>query len=241
VTRSLPPDKWRRIQAYQAAEIARLASDSRFAREISLQDNAMRIGEWLPPGGKGSVLELGCGPGRFVAILASLGYDVVGVDPHEYPDWEVIKRHRAVDFRSGIKAEHLPFPDRSFDFVACLGALLYFEDADLALQEIHRVLKPGGRLVVRNVNRLNLVRVVTGSHLDPAARNYYTEQELADTLRAHGFSILHTATYGFYSPIFPMAWWYLINGTLSLSIQEALSRLVPRGLRMSVTACAERT
>ena len=93
------------------------------------------------------VLELGVGPGRYAALLQALGFETIGVDPIAYDSWEPLGRRGRMKFMSGIKAEALPFEDRTFDHVACMGALLYFEDPERALQEIRRVLKPGGHLV----------------------------------------------------------------------------------------------
>ena len=117
----------RQIQDRQRREIERLASDRSFAEERGRLVEYAKIGEWLTPH-RGRVLELGCGPGRFVALLASLGFDVVGVDPLAFPDWERLRVLPNVELRDGVAAEALPFEDASFDHVACLGALLYFED-----------------------------------------------------------------------------------------------------------------
>ena len=45
-------------------------------------------------------------------------------------------------------AHHLPFADRSFDICICVGSVLNYCDAGVAINSIKRVLKPGGRLVV---------------------------------------------------------------------------------------------
>jgi len=42
-------------------------------------------------------------------------------------------------------AQHLPFPDQSFDLVTCRFGVMFFRDAVQALREVHRVLKPGAR------------------------------------------------------------------------------------------------
>jgi ubiquinone/menaquinone biosynthesis C-methylase UbiE len=51
----------------------------------------------------------------------------------------------AIEWREG-QAEKLPFPDGSFDLVLCQFALMFFVDRAAAVAEMHRVLKPGGRL-----------------------------------------------------------------------------------------------
>lgn len=229
------------IEAFQRREIIGLAkADSQTAETASLRPHYTGIGEWLPRGMRGRVLELGCGPGRYVALLASLGYEVVGVDPISYPLWDEIRSHRGVEFRDGVRAEDLPYPDNSFDHVACISALLYFEDAAKAFAEIRRVLKPGGRLYVRTVNSENLRRVFSKENIDPAARNYYTQAELGSFLRQAGFEVEKTFAYGFFPPFLTGYWWYLCNGKVPLRVQEWLSSLTPSRYRVTVVAYAQK-
>src|SRR5262249_23009397 len=122
VAATLAQRRARRIQAAQRREIERLLGDEAFARAAGSDPAYARAGEWLRPPGR--TLELGCGPGRFVALLATLGHTVVGVDVHEFPDWELLRPLSGVTLQSGVKAEELPFDDASFDHVSCIGALL---------------------------------------------------------------------------------------------------------------------
>lgn len=233
-------NRFKAIEKFQRDEILELASvsDKDIPSKI-LRPHYTGIGEWLHSDLHGRVLELGCGPGRFVAILAALGYDVVGVDPVPYALWDEIKAHCAVEFRDGISAENLPFEDNSFDHVACISALLYFDDAEQSLREIRRVLKPGGRLYVRTVNSDNLRRKFSRQNIDPAAKNYFNEAGLKKFLTDGGFSVNKTFTYGFFPPIFSGYWWYLMNGTIPFKIQELLSALTPMRYRVNVMAYAE--
>lgn len=227
------------INAFQRQEILSLAAaDPERARAESLRPHYTRIGEWLPGGMGGRVLELGCGPGRYVALLGSLGYDVVGVDPLRFPLWDEIKAHRNVDFMDGVKAESLPFPDASFDHVACISALLYFDYADKALSEMRRVLKPGGRLYMRTVSSTNLRRRFAKTNIDPAAKNYFDESELRAYLAKGGFDVTKTFSYGFFPPFLTTFWWYLCNGIIPLAAQEKLSDLTPTSLRVTAIAFA---
>lgn len=230
---------WEKIHAFQLEEIARLASDQDHARAASRRLFYGRIGDLLDSR-PGRVLELGCGPGRYVALLASMGWDVVGADPCSFPAWKSISEHRLVTWDEGVRAEKLPYADASFDAVACLGALLYFDDAVAALAEIYRVLKPGGRVIMRSVNRNNLFRKVNGKDIDPATVNLYTEDELVNLLKASGFHVFEKFSYGFYPPILPGLWWYLVNGKIPMAVQEVISALTPRRYRVNVIAFATR-
>ncbi len=229
----------RAINTFQRAEILGLAHASQVqASAEAVRAHYTRVGEWLPAGVGGRVLEVGCGPGRYVALLAAMGYDVVGVDPFEFPLWAEIAKIRPVAFHSGIKAESLPFPDASFDHVTCISAMLYFDDPDAALAEMRRVLKPGGRLYLRTVNRNNMSRRWRRLDIDPAAKNYFDESSLHDLLARHEFDVERIFSYGFFPPIFKNFWWYLCNGPIPIALQEWISELTPPDLRVSVVAFA---
>jgi len=231
----------RAINVFQRGEILGLARATQAqAAAESARAHYTRVGEWLPAGIGGRVLEVGCGPGRYVALLAAMGYDVIGVDPIEFPLWTEIAAIRPVVFRSGVKAESLPFPDASFDHVTCISAMLYFEDVNAALAEMRRVLKPGGRLYLRTVNRNNMSRRWLRENIDPAANVYFDAAELSEFLERGGFRVERIFTYGFFPPILKEFWWYLCNGPISIGMQERFSAWTPSDLRSSVVAFADR-
>ena len=90
---------------------------------------------------EGSVLDLGCGEGRYLCELRQRfsSWKFVGVDPNTNDNSPDIKRGSAY---------RIPFPDSSFDAVYAFIVLQHVHDPALALGEIRRVLKPGGLLFV---------------------------------------------------------------------------------------------
>ncbi|MBY0423304.1 MAG: class I SAM-dependent methyltransferase [Parvularculaceae bacterium] len=230
--------RWRDIWTYQAREIEGLASDRSLALRAGRRAHYSRIGDWLGPETAGRTLELGCGPGRYVALLSSLGHEVTGVDPHSFENWRTISARTGARFLSGVYAESLPFEDGAFDNVACLGAMLYFKDIDKALSELRRVTKKGGRAVFRTVNDRHLHTRVTGKRLDPAAPNYFSEHTLRTTLERHGFAVKRQFAYGVFPPFGDKTWWWLINGKLPIAFQEAISGATPASLRVNLMAFA---
>ena len=181
-----------------------------YALKASMRPLHSYLGKWLPrkPGAK--VLELGCGPGKYVALLSTLGYRVVGVDPFSFPTWNLIRQRTSAVFLEGICAENLPFQNKSFDYGVCLGALLYFDDPKKGLREFVRVIKPGGTVILRTVNRKNLYTARTGKRIDPASKHLYTMEELLDLVRATGLLVQENLSFGFFPPFWTVFWWYLM-------------------------------
>jgi len=109
----------------------------------------------VPSGG--SILEVAPGPGYLAIEMAKLGdYRVTGLDISQSFVRIASENARAagvrIDFRHG-DAAHMPFPDASFDFVVCTAAFKNFTDPVGAINEIHRVLKPGGKASIFDLRK----------------------------------------------------------------------------------------
>lgn len=97
----------------------------RDSRQLMSEVNAR-----LPQGG--AALDLGCGPRDQFAPLSYLGFDYVGVD-FDSPAADLL-----------ADAHSIPFVDESFDCVFSYAVLEYLHNPFIAIDEISRVLKPGG-------------------------------------------------------------------------------------------------
>jgi ubiquinone/menaquinone biosynthesis C-methylase UbiE len=109
---------------------------------------------------KGTVVDVGCGPGYLLRIMAKEWPEskLTGVDISK----EMVEKAKAnfhwlgldgrVDFKEG-SSEHLPFDDRTQDFLVSTGSLHHWADPELAFDEIHRVLKPGGQMLIFDLRR----------------------------------------------------------------------------------------
>ncbi|QSO51922.1 class I SAM-dependent methyltransferase [Alicyclobacillus curvatus] len=98
------------------------------------------------------VLDVGCGPGQFVTLLAQRAEFVTGVDASS----DMVERANRNLADYGVsnaavvagRIQSLPFPDDRFDIVTCLNLLFMYEDPAPLMRELVRVCKPGGQVVL---------------------------------------------------------------------------------------------
>lgn len=110
------------------------------------------------------VLDLGCAGGFMAEALASRGANVTGIDPAQQAIEEA-RRHAkinnlTIEYNVGA-GENLPYPDRSFDIVVCVDVLEHVADLQKVINEIARVLRPGGCFVFDTINRTRIARLAT--------------------------------------------------------------------------------
>ena len=90
------------------------------------------------------MLDLAAGTGKLTRVLAQTGAHVIAVEPVKEMRQRLLRAAPRVEARAGT-AERIPLPDRAVEAVTVAQAFHWF-DGDAALAEIHRVLRPGGRL-----------------------------------------------------------------------------------------------
>jgi SAM-dependent methyltransferase len=124
------------------------------------------------------VLEVGCGPGDFAALVdAETAADVVAVDIS--PRMVDLARSHGVDAHVG-DVQDLEFPDANFD-VAVAGWMLYHvPDLPRGIAELARVLRPGGRLVAMTNSIMHLIelRELVGAGPAPLSFSRESGEEL---------------------------------------------------------------
>ena len=98
---------------------------------------------------EGEVLEIGFGSGHNVPFYPAAVTHVAAVDPSDV-GWKLAGKRLGASTvqveRSGTDGQSLPFPDHTFDAALSTWTLCTVPDADAALHEVRRVLKPGGTL-----------------------------------------------------------------------------------------------
>lgn len=99
------------------------------------------------------VLEVGCGTGFFLLNLAQAGYigeaHCTDISPGMVAQCIENGRRLGIEVQGQVAdAEALPYPDNSFDLVLGHAVIHHLPNLEAAFSEFHRVLKPGGRLVI---------------------------------------------------------------------------------------------
>jgi SAM-dependent methyltransferase len=146
-----------------------------------------------PPGPPPVALELGCGAGTYVRLLAGLGYRAIGLD-YSLPS---LGRARAADpgnkgrYLAG-EAYRLPCRPGTVDLVVSIGVFQALARPEAALAEIVRVLRPGGTLLLEALNRRSLAAragwVRTKLRRLPPRVLAYDPAQMAGWLEAFGFT-----------------------------------------------------
>ena len=169
----------------------------------------------------GECLNAGAGEGLYAAFLESFP-GITGITNIDLVQPSIAQRRKDArhrDFAGSLT--HLPFGDAQFDCGLCTEVLEHITDDELAIEQLARVLKPRGLL---------LVTVPTGpAPFDPAhVRKGYTLAELSSQLERHGLVVeAHDFCFYFFMRVLLRVWrWQYV--TLGRSRRSLLPRVVVR-------------
>jgi SAM-dependent methyltransferase len=137
--------------ASAAAWIADMGEHGDFGRRYVLDPVMVPL---ALEGRPATMLDVGCGEGRFCRLVAPHGVAVTGIDPTRAFIEAARARHPGGTYIEG-GAEKLPFDDGAFDLVVSCLSLVDIPDAPAAIAEMARVMRPGGRLLIANSNGFN--------------------------------------------------------------------------------------
>jgi ubiquinone/menaquinone biosynthesis C-methylase UbiE len=169
----------------------------RYDRQISFFERVLFGGgrEWVCSQAEGDVLELAAGTARNLEHYPP-GVKITAVELS--PEMLAIGRKRADDLGREAElrigdVEDLEFPDESFDTVVCTLGLCTIPDPRKAINEAHRVLRPGGKLILlEHVRSPSLpVRTIERA-LEPLSVRFQADhltREPLDYLNAEGFEV----------------------------------------------------
>ncbi len=144
------------------------------------------LARYVAPAGPARILDLGCGTGRNLELLAEFG-EVRGVEPAGPALEHCRARGLGEDVVVPGSASAIPFPDASFDLVTAFDVLEHLDDDRAGLAEIRRVLRPGGRLLLT----VPAYRFLWSVHDEALGhRRRYVASEVHALLNGAGFSVL---------------------------------------------------
>ena len=187
-------DRYDRVVDQQIGGPTRTAVRERLAREGRL----------------GRTVELGCGTGFFTGVLAEKAESVLATDLS--PGMlDLARRDAPVNVTFQVEdCQRTSLPDASYD-TAFVSLVLHFTDPARVIAEMHRILRPGGTLIIANLDpqalggfdRVRamlriLFRGISGYRVRPPrrlGRNVLTAEALTDLLQRSGFQLATCETF----------------------------------------------
>lgn len=138
------------------------------------------------------IVDVGAGNCLYVSLMKSYGWKVMGIDPH--PDSESKCRCAGIPFFKGT-LEEAQLPSNSVDHLTMLHVIEHVYDPVLTINECYRVLKPGGRLLLRTPNVGSLGHFVFKDNfysLDPPRHLFlFTAKSISSLVKKASFRAIH--------------------------------------------------
>jgi len=185
--------------------------------------------------------DLGCGRGDFITPMAELlggRATIYGVDAELHPEMEELIQHSntttclaTVCFRQIVlDRQFLPFDTSSVDVVFTKSVIEHLTDWRWFLQEIHRILRPGGRLVIMTPDWHSQWRMFWD---DPTHVHPFTVQGLKDALLMTDFEKVYVRKFYQLPVLWRAPWLTIVSELLQLLIRPDV-RIRNRFIRWSV-------
>lgn len=113
-----------------------------------------------------TLCDIGCAKGFLVYALRVRGIKAYGVDISEYALAKAPKKIRRFLFRVDLNHEKLPFPNGVFDTVTCLETIEHIQNVQHAINEIQRVLKPNGKVLLSTPHPMTKIKNLDVTHVN---------------------------------------------------------------------------
>lgn len=151
---------------------------------------------------KGRLLDFGCGEGQFLHMISKYCESTYGVDVAQLPIEKAHNRYPDIEFSLLNDEGRTRFQDNFFDAITAITVLEHILDIETTLDEINRILKPGGYLLIATtqITRIKMLLVMmysldkyfypTSSHI-----RHFTRRNLADILQKKGFKVIKYKKY----------------------------------------------
>ena len=143
-----------------------------------------------------SLIDIGCGTGAFLQFISEKIPDIrlYGLDLSEGMIREVNSRMGTSATVYQGDSEHMPLSDGQFDFVTCNMSIHHYPQAQLAVNEMFRILKAGGTVCINDMDCVAPIRWVANKifpHLKSGDVKMYCRQEIEGMLKYAGFESIH--------------------------------------------------
>lgn len=142
----------------------------------------------------GKLLDIGCGPGSFLVEAQQVGYQVEGQEVASY-FVEYCRSNHGLLIHQGEVGD-IPVPPHSFDCITAFDVIEHHPNPRKMLQEIHRLIRPGGLVVVGTHDLGNPFAQWYGRfwrHINPIGHlTYFTRRTLTAMLKNSGFEVVQT-------------------------------------------------
>jgi methionine biosynthesis protein MetW len=149
------------------------------------------------------IVDLGCGPGHLCKYISEKGYPVTGVDISDN-SLELVRQKGIKAVKANLQ-EKLPFEDNELDIVIATEVIEHIYDTESFMEEIKRITKPGGSIIITTPNVASLARRFmlffgknpyldyklsgTAGHI-----RYFTFRSMKDFMRQFGLQIVSLET-----------------------------------------------
>jgi ubiquinone/menaquinone biosynthesis C-methylase UbiE len=175
-------------------------------KDLHPKKEASKFLSYIPKGG--SILDLGCGPGRDAGIFESEGYQVTGLDPSTKL-LEIARDAAPLStFKHGY-AEDIPFMNEEFDGVWACASLIHIQRKNLprVLGEVYRIMKPGA-IFAPSFKQGRGERAIKDERYGGVEKffAYYPESEMQEMLQNSGFNILDSFVKGIHDSYATNPW-----------------------------------
>lgn len=176
------------------------------------------------------ILDIGTGTGRLAKELIDRGAEVVGLDLNVMQISQTSTGFQGISTARfhGIAGDcqHLPFRDSSFEAIVCFRVLKYVPDYRLAIAEMGRMLRPGGRLVLEISNLYSwevLLQIIERAKgLNPTVLHFFRTKNVSKLLKQQNFEVISSApTYKI-----PFFVWAHVRNRLALHVLSLFHRVL---------------
>lgn len=137
--------------------------------------------------GLGRLLDIGCGKGVFLLGFKKLGYQVYGLDIDKRA-LELAKTKNLKVSKINLENQKFPFRKNFFDYVFLRYVISHVQNTKHLLDEIKRVLKPGGLVFILELNWETSHKTF---YNDFTIKLPFTLRSLKGKLMQHGFKVMH--------------------------------------------------